>query len=313
MLATPGNVPGGEGWAFEWKWDGARAIVGLRGERVRAHSRNLRDITATYPELSMLAGRVPGAALLDGELVTLDEQGRPDFGRLQSRMQVRSPTAALLRDYPVCYYVFDLLWLDGHDLIELPYHERRQRLARLGLDAPPRVRIPDHYTDIPGTDLLDIAARYGLEGVVAKRLDSVYRPGTRSRYWIKTPLRLTQEVVVGGWTPGEGRRAGMLGALLLGAYDDEGKLVYIGHVGTGFSDAALRDMRARLRPLRRDSSPFASEVPRDRARHATWVEPVVVGEVEHRQWTTDGRLRHPSWRGLRPDKQPREVKRDLPR
>lgn len=311
MLATPGSVPGGEQWAFEWKWDGVRAIVGLHGDRVRAHSRNLRDITATYPELSMLAGLVPGTALLDGELVTLDERGRPDFGRLQSRMHVLSPTAALLRDYPVCYYVFDLLRLDGRDLIDLPYQERRQRLGRLGLDRPPRVRVPDHHTGTAGADLLEIAAEYGLEGVVAKRLDSRYRPGTRSRYWIKTPLRLTQEVVIGGWTPGEGRRAGMLGSLLLGAHDDEGTLVYIGHVGTGFSDEALRDMEERLRPLRRDSSPFGTEVPRDRARHATWVRPVLVGEVEHRQWTTDGRLRHPSWRGLRPDKEPPEA--TLPR
>lgn len=311
MLATLGEVPTGEQWAFEWKWDGVRAVVGSNGDRVRVHSRNLRDITATYPELSRLAGLVAGTALLDGELVTLDELGRPDFGRLQSRMHVASPTVALLRDYPVCYYVFDLLRLDGADLLDLPYQHRRQRLARLELNHPPLLRTPDHYTNTSGADLLDVAAEYGLEGVVAKRLDSAYRPGTRSRNWIKTPLRLTQEVVIGGWTPGQRRRAGMLGSLLLGAHDDTGALVYIGHVGTGFSDAALRDMQARLRPLRRESSPFGTEVPRDRARQATWVDPVLVGEVEHRQWTAEGRLRHPSWRGLRTDKRPHEVR--LPR
>ncbi|WP_028662090.1 non-homologous end-joining DNA ligase [Saccharomonospora saliphila] len=308
MLAVPGEPPRGPAWAFEWKWDGVRAIVGVGGGHVRAHSRNQRDITASYPELETLAGLTTRAVLLDGELVALDERGRPDFGRLQSRMHVHRPTARLLREVPVSYYVFDLLVADDEDLCPHPYQHRRARLTALGLSAPPTVRTPDHYIGVSGSDLLRVAGEYGLEGVVAKRLDSTYRPGARSRNWIKTALRLTQEVVVGGWVPGEGRRGHTVGALLLGAHDPSGSLTYVGHVGTGFTDEALHDLRQRLEPLHRPSSPFDTPVPRDRARTAHWVEPTLVGEVEHRQWTADGRLRHPSWRGLRPDIAPRDVR-----
>lgn len=309
MLAVPGGVPEGEQWAYEWKWDGVRAVVGLAGDEVRAHSRTLREITASYPELRALTTLTRRRLLLDGEIVALDERGRPDFARLQSRMHVHRPAARLLRDVPVCYYVFDLLVAGDEELLSLPYHRRRSRLADLGLTAPPTVRTPDHHTRVAGSDLLDVAADHGLEGIVAKRLDSRYRPGARSRDWVKTPLRTTQEVVVGGWVAGEGRRTGTLGALLLGAHrtDEPGALAYVGHVGTGFTESALADLLTRLRPLARPSSPFATPVPRDRARHAHWVEPVLVGEVEHRQWTAENRLRHPSWRGLRPDREPGEI------
>lgn len=308
MLAVSGDVPEGDDWAYEWKWDGVRAIVGVAGPEVRAHSRNLRDITPSYPELHSLTGLTRQTLLLDGELVTLDEAGRPDFGMLQSRMHVHAPTPRLLSDAPVHYYVFDLLVVDGEELHELPYHLRRERLTALGLSAPPTIRTPEYYTQVSGAELLAVAAEHGLEGVVSKRLGSTYRPGMRSRSWIKTPLRVTQEVVIGGWVRGEGRRAGTLGALLLGAHDADGDLVYVGHVGTGFTEAALADLLTRLRPHERPSSPFATPVPRDRSRHTQWVEPVLVGEVEHRQWTGDGRLRHPSWRGLRPDREPSEVR-----
>ncbi|WP_197320110.1 non-homologous end-joining DNA ligase [Saccharomonospora sp. NB11] len=311
MLAVPGDVPSGDDWAYEWKWDGVRAIVGVAGDEVRVHSRNLRDVTASYPELHALTGLTRHRLLLDGELVTLDEAGRPHFGLLQSRMHVHAPTPRLLRDAPVHYYVFDVLVVDDTDLRELPYHLRRERLAALDLSAPPTVRTPEYYTQVSGAELLSVAAEHGLEGVVSKRLDSTYRPGMRSRSWIKTPLRETQEVVVGGWATGEGRRADTLGALLLGAYDADSDLVYVGHVGTGFTDAALADLLTRLRRHERPSSPFSTPVPRESSRHAHWVEPVYVGEVEHRQWTRDGRLRHPSWRGLRPDREPSEV--TLPR
>ncbi|EID56538.1 non-homologous end-joining DNA ligase [Saccharomonospora xinjiangensis] len=307
MLAVSGDVPEGEDWAYEWKWDGVRAIVGVGGGKVRIHSRNLREITATYPELHALTSLTRASLLLDGEIVTLDEHGRPSFGRLQSRMHVHVPSARLLRKVPVHYYVFDLLVMGSENTCGLPYRVRRERLTALGLTASPTVHTPEHYTHVSGAELLGVAAQHGLEGVVAKRLDSIYRPGMRSRSWVKTPLRATQEVVVGGWVSGEGRRSGTLGALLLGAYTADGSLCYVGHVGTGFTEAALADLLARLRPLARPSSPFATPVPRDRARHAHWVEPALVGEVEHRQWTTDRRLRHPSWRGLRPDRDPHEI------
>jgi bifunctional non-homologous end joining protein LigD len=152
-----------------------------------------------------------------------------------------------------------------------------------------------------------------LEGVVAKRLDSRYEPGHRARTWIKIPLRHTQEVIIGGWRPGEGNRAGTIGALLLGVYDETGQLRYAGDIGTGFTDRMLRDLQAMLNTRERPSSPFDETVPREHARHAHWTEPELVGEVEYRQWTTDGRLRHASWRGLRPDRNPREIVLPEPR
>ncbi|WP_199435284.1 non-homologous end-joining DNA ligase [Qaidamihabitans albus] len=309
MLATLGDLPGGDAWAFEWKWDGVRALVCVDGAEVIAWSRNQRDITPTYPEVAAITGLVDRPVLLDGEILTLDHQGRPDFGRLQSRMHVRRPDERLLHEYPVAVYVFDLLQLDGRSLLAQPYQQRRARLAELEIDEPPRFRTPDHYERVDGRELLEIAREHGLEGLVAKRRDSHYQPGRRSRHWIKTPLRLTQEVVIGGWTPGEGRRADTIGSLLLGVYDEEDRLTYAGHVGTGFSDAALADMLGRLRRLQRATSAFDVPVPREYARRASWVEPALVGEVEHRQWTSDGRLRHPSWRGLRPDREPGEARR----
>lgn len=272
MLATLGQVPRGPRWAFEWKWDGVRALVAVHEGRVRAWSRNLREITRTYPELAGLAEVVNQDVLLDGELVTLDARGRPDFGRLQSRMHVRKPTTRILTEFPVAFYVFDLLRLGRDTLTEHAYAHRRAELTALQLTAPPWLRTPDYYTDVDGDELLRIAREHGLEGVVAKRVDSRYQPGKRSRYWIKTPLRLTQEVVLGGWIPGEGRRAGTLGALLLGVYDEAGQLHYAGHVGTGFTEAALRDMQTRLERIARHSSPFAGRVPREFTRRAHWVE-----------------------------------------
>ncbi|MDQ0377939.1 non-homologous end-joining DNA ligase [Amycolatopsis thermophila] len=311
MLATPGQPPAGPGWAFEWKWDGVRAMVAVDTGGVVARSRNLRDITSSYPELRVLPELVDRPLLLDGELVTLDDRGRPDFGRLQSRMHVARPRPELLESHPVAFFVFDLLHDSGRDLTREPYEDRRGQLAELALDAPPTIRVPDHYLgdEVTGPDLLEIASQSGLEGIVAKRVSSPYAPGRRSRDWIKTPLRQTQEVIIGGWVPGEGRRAGTLGALLLGVQDDQGQLVYVGHVGTGFTDQVLGEMRDRLAPLARQVSPFEVPVPREFARRARWVEPVLVGEVEHRQWTGDNRLRHPSWRGLRPDRDPAEIRR----
>jgi bifunctional non-homologous end joining protein LigD len=234
--------------------------VSTDGRQVLVHSRNGRDVTGSYPELAALADLDGGPALLDGELVALHD-GRPDFGTLQSRMHVQTPSATLISRVPVTFFPFDLLHLGRRDLARVPYLERRDHLASLHLEAPPLVRTPEHYLDVDGRKLLDVAREHGLEGVVAKRTDSHYQPGIRARSWIKTALRLTQEVVIGGWTEGEGRRRDTLGSLLLGVYDDDGRLHYAGHVGTGFTEDALRDMLRRLEPLARPTSPFADPVP----------------------------------------------------
>lgn len=308
MLATAGNVPVGDRWAFEFKWDGVRAIVAAGPDWVRAWSRNGNDITAGYPELEVLRELVDEDLVLDGELVALDGQGRPSFELLQARMHVRNPGAELLAAVPVSLFVFDLLRAGGQDLTGRTYLQRREALAVLGLDRPPAVRVPPHYVDDDGATLLAVARENGLEGVVAKRVDSRYLPGRRTRDWIKTALRLAQEVVIGGWAEGQGHRAGTIGALLLGVTGPDGQLEYAGDVGTGWSDRALRDLQQKLRPLERDTSPFSGVVERPRASAVHWVEPELVGEVEHRQWTSDHRLRHPSWRGLRTDKKPADAK-----
>lgn len=309
MLAVEGELPTGP-WGYEFKWDGYRCClrVGPSGE-ARLTSRNGNDLTATYPELAhfppaLLDGR-PG--VLDGEIVALDGSGRPDFARLQRRHQ-RQPDSSTLDETPVTFFAFDVLLYHGAWLLAEPYERRRGVLAGLPA-APGRVVVPPAYTaaDIAPGDLLDIARRHSLEGLIAKRLDSRYQPGRRSPSWVKKALSRTQEAVVGGWQPGKGHRSGTIGSLLLGAYDAQGHLRYIGHVGSGFTDAVLADLRDRLAPLQRPTSPFADPVPRADARVARWVEPRLVGDVAFRTWTRDGRLRQPSWRGLRPDKSPTQV------
>jgi bifunctional non-homologous end joining protein LigD len=309
MLASAGEPPSGPGWAFEFKWDGVRAIAAAAGEQVRLHSRNGNDVTGGYPELAVLSGLVGDrAVLLDGEIVTLDDAGRPDFGLLQQRMHVRSPSPELVGRVPTSYYVFDLLDLDGRQLLPQSYQRRRELLADLGLDGKsPQVRVPPHHTDVDGRQLLKVAHLHGLEGVVGKRLSSRYEPGRRSPAWTKTALLTTQEVVVGGWTTGEGRRGGTLGALLLGAHDDHGRLRYLGHVGTGFTNRMLDHLLERLAALEQPRSPFDEPVPHEHARRAHWVRPQLVGEVEYRTLTGDRRLRHAAWRGLRTDKDPKQV------
>ncbi len=307
MLATAGPIPETDGWAFEFKWDGVRAVTTVDDRTARAVSRNDRDITASYPELHALVDSLVGrSAVLDGEIVAL-EDGRPSFGRLQNRMHVQEPGRDLLRRVPVAYYVFDVLQLDGVSLLSAPYTDRRGVLEALDLTNDRELHVPPTFVDVGGQDVMAAAAEHDLEGVVAKRLDSRYEPGRRSRSWLKAARVSTQEVVIGGWKEGEGRRSGTVGALLLGAYDDDG-LHYIGHVGTGFTEAALHDLHRRLAPLQQGASPFLDEVPRDRARDAHWVRPELVGEVEYRQLTSEGRLRHSSWRGLRADKGPDEAR-----
>lgn len=306
MLAGLGPLPTGPGWGYEFKWDGVRGVAYVhRG--LRLLSRNDRDVTRAYPELGELADLLAGRrAVLDGEIVALDPGGRPSFSALQRRMHVRAPAAALVAATPVRYYLFDLLHLDGRDTTALPYTERRAALEGLGLSGE-TVETPPYWTGEAGRDLATAAADLGLEGVVAKQLRSPYEPGRRGAAWVKVPLNETVEVIVGGWKPGSGRRSGAIGSLLLGMYDEHDRLHYIGQVGTGFTQAVLRDLAGRLEPLTRPDPPFA-EVPREHARHAVWVDPVLVGDVTFRSWTPDRRLRHPSWKGLRSDRDPAEIR-----
>ena len=311
MLATAGELPSApdeQAWAFEMKWDGVRAVVYVDGD-VRVLTRNDREVGATYPELRGLSDALAGRPLvLDGEIVALDEAGRPSFGQLQARMHVQHPSSALLAQVPVNLLVFDVLHAGGESQLSRTYDQRRAVLEDLGLDGPHWATPPAFEGD--GAAAMAASRSQGLEGVIAKRRVSTYLPGRRSRDWIKVKHIRMQEVVVGGWSPGEGLRAGGLGSLLLGVLDDEGRLVYAGHVGTGFSDRVLADLMARLTGLEQPTPPFADEVPRAHARGARWVSPTLVGEVAFSEWTRDGRMRHPTWRGLREDKSPDEVVRE---
>jgi len=247
--------------------------------------------------------------VLDGEIVALDANGKPSFESLQARMHVTNPAQVrrLVTQVPATYFVFDVLYLDGKSLLETPYVERRRILESLQLSGR-SWQTPPHFEG-DGDAVLAASKAQGLEGIIAKRLDSRYYPGKRSDCWLKVKNLRTQEVVIGGWKPGEGRRAGAIGSLLLGVAGTDG-LEFVGHVGTGFTDRMLRDLESELAPLARTDSPFATPVPREHARNARWVEPRVVGEVAFGEWTREGRLRHPAWRGLRPDKSADEVIRE---
>jgi bifunctional non-homologous end joining protein LigD len=306
MLATPGKLPpNDDGWGYEFKWDGVRAIGYVQSGQLRLFSRNDREVTLGYPELTGLPAMLGGVpAILDGELVAYHD-GVPNFNTIQERMHVRNPSAALVARVPVTYYLFDVLELGGHSTLSLPYTQRRDLLAELALEGD-SVRTPPYFPG-NGADILQASKDQRLEGVLAKRLDSGYLPGRRSPAWLKVKNTDHQEVVVGGWRAGQGRRAGMVGSLLLGVPEGPG-LRYIGHVGTGFTEAMLRDLTERVGRLGRRTSPFSTPIPAEHARGAYWVEPVLVGEVEYGQITLDGMLRHASWRGLRPDKDPGEVR-----
>jgi bifunctional non-homologous end joining protein LigD len=304
MMARTATLPRDDGeWAFEVKWDGVRAICHSEPGRMRLHSRNLLDITPRYPEIGRLNRALSHhRAILDGEVVALDAEGRPSFGALQRRMHVSSETAVrrLAKETPVTYVIFDLLWLDGHSLMDLPYSERRARLAELGLGDGGRWRVPDYVVG-HGEQLLAATAEQGLEGVIAKRLDSTYEPGRRTPSWLKIKNTSRQEVVVGGWVPGDGKRRDRIGALLVGVRDDDGALRHVGRVGTGFTEAELDRLADMLRPLERDDSPFAPGGPKI-PRGAVFADPELVAEVEFREWTDGGQLRAPSYKGLRDDK-----------
>ncbi len=310
MLATAGALPSDEtAFAYEVKWDGVRCLAYLSSGRVHLESRRLVDITCRYPEVEPLAEAVARPAILDGEMVAFDQAGRPSFSLLQHRMHVTDPRDVRRRMdlYPVAYMVFDLLWLDERSTMDLAYTERRELLHGLGLDHACWT-VPRHHLG-DGAGLLAATAAQGLEGIVAKRLDSAYEPGRRSRSWLKIRSKPRQEVVIGGWLPGSGNRAGRIGALLVGCHDEAGRLRFAGRVGTGFTERVLDDLLASLAGLERPDSPFADHVP---YREARFVEPRLVAEVEFTEWTAGGTLRHPSFKGLRSDKDPADVRREQP-
>lgn len=309
MLATSGTradvVHSDTEWVIEMKWDGIRAIATVRDGTVHLASRSGRDITAEYPELADLAERAEGDAVLDGEIVALDARGRPDFGLLQQRMNLTEPreVEAAARAVPVRLLLFDLLAADGRSWLDEPCARRREGLVET-VEPGGMVDVPPAF-DGDFDEAFATSRRLGLEGVVAKRADSRYLPGRRSSTWVKVKHSRTQEVVVVGWRPGKRKIA----SLLLAVPDDDGALRYAGRVGSGFTDRQLTEIAARLEPLERETSP-ATEVPREDAADARWVEPEHVGEVEHAQWTADGRLRHARWRGWRPDRSPEDVRRE---
>ena len=293
------------GWSFEVKWDGVRAIAYVQPGRLRLESRNLNDVTAAYPEVRGLVAQLGmHEVVLDGEIVAFDEAGKPSFERLQRRMHVTAPTSIrrLAASTPVVYAIFDLLYLDGHSLMERPYGERREALEKLELGGP-AWRVPARHLD-HGTRLLEATRAQGLEGVIAKRRNSRYEPGKRNGAWLKIKHTRRQELVIGGWIPGEGRRTQRIGALLMGYFRDR-EFVYAGRVGTGFTERTLGELGDRLEPLRRSDTPFRSapKLPRE----AVFVEPEVVAEIEFREWTSEGVMRAPSFKGLRDDKAARDV------
>ncbi|TCL88281.1 ATP-dependent DNA ligase LigD ligase module /ATP-dependent DNA ligase LigD phosphoesterase module /ATP-dependent DNA ligase LigD polymerase module [Curtobacterium sp. PhB142] len=295
-------------WAFEMKWDGVRALATVRDGSVTLRSRNDNDLTEQYPELQELGDRAGVDGVFDGEIVAFDDRGRPSFQLLQNRMGLTKAreVRAAQQTTPVRFLLFDVLEADGHELTRLAYDARRQALETVvepggAIDVPPASQ-----GDLDG--VMASSQEQGLEGVVAKKRSSKYAEGRRSEAWLKLKHHATQEVVVGGWKPGSGRRAGGIGSLLLGVPGPDG-LEYVGKVGTGFRDRDLDEIAAALRPLDRKTSPFV-DVPRIDARDAHWVTPKRVGEVEFAEWTGDGRLRQPSWRGWRPDKDPEDVVRE---
>ena len=314
MLATAGtakDIRDPQDWAFEMKWDGIRAIVTTPGADhtgVSLTSRNGNDLTRTYPELAAVADAVSGhAATLDGEIVALGRNGRPDFGVLQKRMNVTDPREIerLRASTPVQLMLFDLLAVDGQPLVKRSYDARRAALLSLVRDVPSGVvQVPPAFEG--GVDeAMATSLELGLEGVVAKERSEPYTPGKRSPAWIKIKHQRTQEVVVAGWRPGNGRRSGGVGSVLVGIPDDHG-IRYVGRVGTGFSDRTLDEL-AQIFAKRATSTSPLYDVPSLDARDAHWVRADLVAEVQFAEWTATGRLRQPTWRGFRPDKSPADV------
>ncbi|MCU1462576.1 MAG: hypothetical protein JWO37_2651 [Acidimicrobiales bacterium] len=312
MLATPAKaMPRGDDWATEVKWDGVRVMARIDGDDLMLTSRNLLDITGRYPELGGLTEALKGrgVVVLDGEVVAFGEDGRPSFQRLQERMHVASAAGvrARMADVPILYAIFDVVVLGGNTLFDQPWTARRELLESLELNGASWQVPAAHLGAEAGASVFDATKEAGLEGVVTKRTNSRYEPGKRSRNWLKVKHTRSQELVIGGWASGEGRRAGRIGALLMGYYDEHGALHYAGNVGTGFTERMLEELEATFAPLVRPDPPFA-EPPR--LPNVTWLDPKLIAEVAFTEWTREGTMRHPSFKGLRDDKPAAEVVRE---
>jgi bifunctional non-homologous end joining protein LigD len=302
MLATlASDLPTGPGWRFEVKWDGYRALAYLRSGECELVSRNGNLLTDRFPQVAKAVPRAlrTPSAVVDGEVCALDENGRPSF----SAMQQGTGT--------IVFYVFDLLELEGDPLVDCTLEFRQERLAELVDGRNNIVRLSESFED--GVALLEAARAQNLEGVMAKQSTSKYCEGKRTRYWLKVKTHGRQEFVVAGYTRGEGRRADTFGSLVL-AVNEGGDLRYVGNVGTGFDTQEIDRLLKLLRPLERKDSPFAvvPKMPRVRKTDVVWVEPKLVAEIEFSEWTHDGRVRQPSYKGLRDDKQAAEVRREQP-
>jgi len=310
MLATSIGEPfDSPDWLFEIKWDGYRAVAFIENGKTRLVSRNQNDLTARYPELKDLAQSLKAkTAILDGEVVALDEQGRPSFSLMQQRTGFRpggrrGPTNA---GVPVIYYAFDLLYLDGYDLRKLPLEERKKKLSEILIPGD-MLRYSDHY-ERQGKALFEIAREKGLEGILAKKRDSIYQE-RRSSEWLKIKIRHSLESVIGGYTPPEGSRA-HFGSVVLGLYDNQGRLIHIGQAGSGFNRKSLTEIWKLLKARETKQKPFYGEV--EALRKVIWIKPDLVAAIEYAEWT-DGasggsgpKLRAPVFLGLRDDKDPKE-------
>ena len=304
MLAAPGPLPDGGDWVVEFAWEGLRCLAHVRPDRVRLRTANGRDVASSFPELAEpLIRRAPGGGMvLDGTVVAVGEGGLPRRRLLQRRTAATRPSAAVLRRTPVGFIVGDLLWLEGRDLTTLPYRRRRELLDELGLARPPVVVSPT-FPVAEAEAVMRTAEEYGAEALHARHLDAPYRPGRRPRAWVRVPLRRSGIVVVGGWTPADPQRPDRVGALLLGVPDPHadsgspGGLRYVGRAGIGAGEEQ-REVGAHLARLHRRDSPFATALPPAVARDARWAAPGLAGRVEFTDWTADGRLRLPAWRGL---------------
>jgi bifunctional non-homologous end joining protein LigD len=322
MLASDAKtLPSGDGWAYEIKWDGVRALAALGPDRTQIWSRRGEEIAARYPELAPMGPAIaPRSAILDGEIVALDESGRPSFQLLQRRMGVTAALTVTRRaaETPVHFVAFDLLELDGEDIRGEPYERRRELLAGLEFNGP-NWQTPRHHLG-DGEALLEAAKRQGLEGVVAKRLGSAYREGARSRDWIKVRIKQRQDFVIGGWYGGDGNRSGRLGSLLLGVWDvtpeaavERGEpqlLLFAGGVGSGLTDRTIDELGELLAPLARETSPFQPSIGGPKRADPHFVEPRLVCSVEFSEWTREATLRQPAFKGLREDVEVESVVRE---
>ena len=309
MLASAAEQPPDAPCAFEIKWDGVRAIAQFRKQKLTFFSRNALDITSHYPEIQPLSAALKcKSAVLDGEIVALDDNGIPNFNLLQSRLHITSAAIVSARASrtPAHYMIFDLLELNGKALINLPYAERRRRLKSLQLEGS-NWRTPDAL-DATFEEAFEAVQRIQLEGLVAKRLDGVYYPGKRSPAWTKIKIQRRQELVIAGWQAGKGNREGLPGAVLIGYYNEKKELVYAGQCGTGFGTSMLQELQGLMNKLKLTSNPFVVHAPRGKDIH--FVQPVLVAEFKFTEWTPDGMLRHPVFLGLRQDKNATEVIRE---